>query len=296
MILGEIKYDGMVIRLEMVDENRANELLSNNKGNRNKSNGLSERYARSMIGNRWRFVGDPIRLSRAGRLLDGQHRLEAISRTGKSIPMLLIFGLEESDQLVMDQGAVRRAGQQLQMLGYRQGQLLAAIAALVIARRSGTLLSGDKLMLGNDERIDFVEEHREGMEFARDRVTDARRYRIAIPGSVLGAVAFELYSKAEPTNIEIAMDSLNGAGPLDVWRIGWFFSVLGSGSGLTSGSPIMLLRNWAIRSAAADRRYSQLEHLYYLSRAWNAWRNGEALGKLQRPRNGEITQAHLVLR
>lgn len=294
-VLGTIEHEGLIIQLELVDEDRATELLKGNEGNRNMSNGVVERYVRAMVGDRWKFVGDPVRISVDGRLLDGQHRLEAIQRSGVAQPMLLIFGLDDTAQLVMDQGAVRRAGQQLQMLGYKQGGLLAAIAALAIALETGTLF-GDKLVLSNDERIAYVEEHRDAMAFALDRVTDARKFGLGLTPSVLGAAALQLHGKAEPTNVETEMDSLNGGGPLDVWRVAWFFSVLGSGSGLAQGSPILLLRNWAIRATSERKRFSQLEQLYYLARCWNAWRDGETLGKLQQPRGGEITPDHLVLR
>lgn len=293
-ILGKIDYERLSIQLELVDADRATELLKNNSDNRNLSDAVAARYVRAMVGDRWKFVGDPIRISTSGRLLDGQHRLEAIQRSGVAQPMLLVIGLDDAAQLVMDQGALRRAGQQLQMLGYRQGNLLAAIAALAISQENGTL--GEKTtVLSNDERVDYVDRHAEGLAFAIDRVTDARKFKLPIAPSVLGVAALQLHGKAEPTNIELEMDSLDGSGPLDVWRVAWFFSVLGSGFGLAQGSPILLLRNWALRTFSERKRFSQLEQLYYLTRCWNAWRAGETLGKLQQPRGGEITSDHLVM-
>lgn len=43
----------------------------------------------------WHFRGDPIRISVSGTLIDGQHRLHAVVKSGVAAEMLIIYGLDE---------------------------------------------------------------------------------------------------------------------------------------------------------------------------------------------------------
>lgn len=50
--------------------------------------------ANNMINGTWRFNGDTIRFDANGTLIDGQHRLMAIVKSGKTIPCLFVVGLD----------------------------------------------------------------------------------------------------------------------------------------------------------------------------------------------------------
>lgn len=52
----------------------------------------------------WKLTHQGVAISKSGRLIDGQHRLDAIVRTGATLPMLVTFDVADDAFLVLDQG------------------------------------------------------------------------------------------------------------------------------------------------------------------------------------------------
>lgn len=78
----------------------------------------------------WELNGDSIRFSETGVLLDGQHRLAAIIKSGVSIETLVVTGLPDSVFDVIDVGARRSAGDVLDIRGYKNYNTVAAAAKM----------------------------------------------------------------------------------------------------------------------------------------------------------------------
>lgn len=66
-----------------------------------------EYLANEMIGGRWQMTGEPIVFNGNGTLLDGQHRLAAVVKSGVTVPMLMVTGIRRAALPVMDQGKSR---------------------------------------------------------------------------------------------------------------------------------------------------------------------------------------------
>jgi hypothetical protein len=67
-------------------------------------------YRRDMEAGRWRMTGEPIQFTKSGDLANGKHRLTALSEADiEGIYLLVVRGLENDAQEMMDQGAVRSA-------------------------------------------------------------------------------------------------------------------------------------------------------------------------------------------
>ena len=117
---------------------RAAELLANNGVNRRLRPQLVGSYAEDMAQGLWRATGEAIKVSRTGRLLDGQHRLNAVIEFGKPIEMLVVTGLPDDAQELMDQGAARSAADALAMHGFQYVTLTAGVARwLLLAGEPG---------------------------------------------------------------------------------------------------------------------------------------------------------------
>ncbi len=109
----------------------AAKLLQANTGNRNLSQRRVAAYADEMSAGRWVSDGSPYRVSASGRLLDGQHRLAAIVRSGVTVPAVLITDLPDEAQLTVDTGTPRSFAHFLQVRGYADHvNEAAAISAL----------------------------------------------------------------------------------------------------------------------------------------------------------------------
>lgn len=83
----------MAITAEVLDitPEIAARLLQKNPHNRKITSGGVKKWAESMMAQRWK-VAQPILIDRNGNLLDGQHRLTAVIKTGMTIKMLVIRG------------------------------------------------------------------------------------------------------------------------------------------------------------------------------------------------------------
>lgn len=112
-----------------------------NKDNRQLGDRIVTRYGNDMTAGRWRTTHQAIAVGPDGRMVDGQHRLEAIIRTGVPVEMILaIYRDEKTAELArqcVDTGRARRCGDALEIagvvkrgLGKRVASIVAALAAI----------------------------------------------------------------------------------------------------------------------------------------------------------------------
>ncbi|MDO5501512.1 MAG: hypothetical protein Q4F67_17725, partial [Propionibacteriaceae bacterium] len=131
----------------MVDPATALRWLTRNRKNRTLRQGTVARYRSDMQEGRWTFAADPVRFDTAGNLIDGQHRLTALSELdGITIPMLVVRGLPTDAQDVMDQGVKRTPGDQLALHGVKDANRIAAAVKQFIAWDSGYLFRDNKVI------------------------------------------------------------------------------------------------------------------------------------------------------
>lgn len=132
-----------------------------NVRNRKISENTVRKYVTDMLKDRWRFVPDAITFASDGTLLNGQHRLTAIVRSGKSVWLLVATNVAHDAMLAMDQGLGRRLYD--------------------VAKVSGTDLSrketecAEAMCRGRAVRLDITKQ--EKLDFAR-RYADAIRFSV----------------------------------------------------------------------------------------------------------------------
>lgn len=87
-----------------------------------------EKYARDMLSNRWTETTATIAFTKSGKLADGQNRLYAIVKSGKTVVMNILHGVDESvaSDANQDRGSVRNLSTTVQNLGYKNATTLAA--------------------------------------------------------------------------------------------------------------------------------------------------------------------------
>ena len=137
--LTSMTHEGKTFSIADITPDLAEKMLSYNTQNRSKSDGSVYSYLADMQKDEWRFTGDPIRFHKNGKLLDGQHRLTAISRlnAGEAVRALVVTGLDDEDQMVMDQGRKRTAGDQLGIKGVDSSHLVASAIKWIILYEAG---------------------------------------------------------------------------------------------------------------------------------------------------------------
>lgn len=113
------------LREEIIDPVRAKELLALNTCNRKLKKNYVKQLAEKMTSGEWLFNGDTIRI-KGDRLIDGQHRLHAIVKSGLSQRMLLVDSIDDNAFQTIDVGKRRSPGDTLEALGEKNSRLLAS--------------------------------------------------------------------------------------------------------------------------------------------------------------------------
>lgn len=96
---------------EFISPDVAKAILGNNKKNRTLNREIVDRYARDMRNGFWRLTHQGLLIGKDGGLIDGQHRLHAIAKSGVGQWMLVTRdeSLESALDLPIDDGNKRRA-------------------------------------------------------------------------------------------------------------------------------------------------------------------------------------------
>lgn len=122
--------DGPMYENEMMTPERAVYLLSTSVNNRKISLKTIVKYKEMMERGEWMLNGEPIAISKDGRLLNGQHRLSAIIQHGKAVPMTVAKNVDKDAFRTIDNGKKRSLGNSFSITGQKNNNLLAATVAL----------------------------------------------------------------------------------------------------------------------------------------------------------------------
>jgi hypothetical protein len=104
----------------------AAEMLTYNTDNRPVSSGSVNHYAEQMKAGEWRDTFMPIQFSDKGRLIDGQHRLQAILDSGCAVAAWVAFGADDETFAFIDIGKKRTAGDIFAINGVKNCNVVAA--------------------------------------------------------------------------------------------------------------------------------------------------------------------------
>lgn len=91
----------------------ASKWLTKNEGNRKLRPARAGAWARAILADKWELTHQGIAFSESGRLIDGQHRLEAVRVANKPIVTTVFFDVPERGFTVMDAGLPRQMYERL---------------------------------------------------------------------------------------------------------------------------------------------------------------------------------------
>lgn len=253
------------VSVQDVTPKLAERWLGKNDRNRHIRQRSVDSYARDMENGQWRLTGEAIKFSRTGRLLDGQHRLLAVVQSGRTVQMVVVKGLEDKVQEVIDSGAARTVGDALRMRGEGLYSSLAAAARLALLYEIGSIDSSN-VRLTHSEVLEFV-----------DRNTDLR-------AAVEQAVSYRNHIDVPVSVLSLAVWRLNRVDPDDAFL---FISQLAEKTDLKAGDAILALHNRLTEVRRNSRIMARADYLSLIFRAWNRWRAGEKIANLPiRTRDG----------
>ena len=219
---------------QSVDWVLAKELLSCNRGNRKMCSKHVQLLANAIHNGEWIETGDTIKMSNVGKLLDGQHRLEAIRRSSRAVKVDFAFGIEEEAQTRIDVNKVRQPGQQLHMSGVKHGNVMAAAARIMKTLEKGHM------------RTDPTISKHAIYEFCmRDKVLQQCAAEAVVLRNKLGG-------KSSASGICVGLYLLNTAKVAQQIDVREFIQSVDKGANLQEDSPILHLRNNLVRGSNAS--------------------------------------------
>lgn len=114
-----------------VTPDMALDMLDYNTRNRPVKGGKVALYARQMEAGEWRYTGEPIIFSDAGRVIDGQHRLMACIEADTAIPVDVAFGRPDNAFAFIDVGAPRTAGDIFAINGVKNSSYCSSMTRMI---------------------------------------------------------------------------------------------------------------------------------------------------------------------
>ena len=244
------------VKVESWTPQKAKTILAKGGPNRRVSENTVNRYATAMADGRWSMNGETIKISRAGKLLDGQHRLQAVILSGKKVEILTVRGLMPKTQATVDDGFKRNLAHVLDIAGEKHSTTLSFSLSL-LRRWDNDTLNQVRSRSGRgprrDECVDMLQKYPGIRDYVGHKFTTASKRTIGSAG--LFAVCWYICSQ---NNKDLA---------------DFFFEQLATGVGLGASDPVYLLRERLLTSKLTkDPRHKldTLQKLTLISYAWNA--------------------------
>jgi hypothetical protein len=209
----------------------------------------------------WKLTHQGIAFNCDGTLLDGQHRLAAIVKSGKDIQMLVARGVETENQVAMDDHAKRSAGDALSLL--RSEQIKASKISVI---RASVELSGDKvdsyIRLTRQELNQVFDTFRPAIEFVDAKIHNKQRGISTAP--VKAAIVLAWFYVEDIKRLEKFVDILAG-------------KLLPESNGDRAA---VVLREWLLRNGINPTREARVEGFKKTQRAIVAFCEYKDIGKL----------------
>jgi len=261
-------YSSVSAKVVIITPEKADEILSKNKLNRSISASVVNKYARDMISGRWLLNGQTIKISKDGKLLDGQHRLEASKKAKKGFPAIIVEGLSEETFSSLDIGHRRSVSDILRERGENNTIVLASALRWLWMVRNNVVLAANSSPT-NGELLALLEEC--------PQIRKSLKHVIHI-GKIMGAgIATALHYTFKEKDHDKADE---------------FFSRLIDGVHLSESSPIYHLRERLIRTRSSHRvRLAEAERVALAIKSWNAFREDRSIQLLAWRNRGATREA-----
>lgn len=263
---------------EITPEIAAEMLRKNVANNRSLMATTVAKYANLMSKGQWDTqTGDTIKISKDGFVIDGQHRLHAVVKSGITIHSFIAYGLDVESFRNIDVGQSRKLSDALHFAEIPTSKVVASAIQLYWNLKSGVYMgvmrSPETPQRGTGGSMSYVSKGATSLRLSALDIekiyfeNEAKWYR---------------YINTYLKKCRVIDTSSNIAGmwaylaDINEQDAKEFISRLIEGDGLEFGSPILALRNrlLAAKSTKAGFLSSAERRAVYVS-AWNAFRKGK---------------------
>jgi hypothetical protein len=255
----------MNVEKKLITPSIAIEMLKNNDGNRRMKMPSVYRYSQEMKNGKWKEdTGELIKISKTGKVLDGQHRLKAVILSGVSIYFHVAYGLSDEIFDVLDTGSLRNAADSFFISGIKNSNALPSMISL-----NDLLLKGAKDWFGQKNKklsnSELLDKYNVNPIFwdnvSRKSINWYNSFSKILAPSIIGG----MYSAF------IYKDSV---------QANFFMTQLCEGINVTNNT-INILRNVLIKDKISSKKMPMDMKLALIIKCWNLYRTNKTVKLLR---------------
>lgn len=247
-------------KLEVITPEIAKQLLETNTSNRSVNARNLDAIIADMSKGVFKQTGESIKIAENGILLDGQHRLHAIIKTGKTLSMWVVRGLDNDAFKYIDTGRSRKASDVLAIEGVYRATKMATMSKFIINFQKSRYVAVAEHSLQFGSRISnadisaFVAKNKNDLEDSYHY--GHNKYNKIISGTTLASFHY-IFNKIDSKDADD------------------FCHKISEGADLKTSSPIHLLRQRLIFDIRSTKKMRNLEKLALVCKAWNLYRTNK---------------------
>lgn len=265
------------VDIELITPEIADRLLANNFNNRKIKQKKVQIYTNQILAKKWQLNGDSIKICKDGSLLDGQHRLAAISNCQVSVPTVVVRNLSRDVFSTIDIGSVRTAKDYLFIEGYKYPDALAGSARIiemfnVTKEMQKSFFKHNRGSVTLDRIIELVEENPDLYEAVQTCSINYSTATKLIGKSIAPALLYMFQKKDKNLAIQL-------------------FECLNTGAGMEKESVILTCREKMMeerRMSFSLRGGDEIYRMSLLIRTWNLLRDGFWDSRLVQHKDGAV--------
>lgn len=249
-----LKNDEVYFSYELITPEIAKNLLEKNTSNREIRPSDIKRYTADMNSNKWKEnTAEPIKISKSGIILDGQHRLTSIIKSGRSIYFHVAYNLPDEIFDVIDSGAKRSPGDVLHIAGILNGKEKASVVRFYIVLKHGTTNKHFKGNITTSQGI--FDEYKKRQMFWENVYQYSNQWRKAFNNILKNSEIGGLYAYLYDYNADKAFE---------------FFDELCRDEH-TKNEMVIKLKNKLRDDAVANKKFPNSVRYHFIIKTWNLY-------------------------
>lgn len=260
------------IKQVIITPGQAEELLKMNISNRTVRKKKVEELTEAMRRGEWELSNDAIVVSEGNILLNGQHRLMAVVKSGTPCPFILFTGAKDSAFDIMDTPALRRISDVITRKGGKNGNKMEATITRYI-NLHGDMLNGWQTMrrfnaqtvATRREVIDFYDKH--------EKLVDKWVKKV----SSIVQRGMRLASEAQLASLAICLD--RDLCHEDAKIVGYLEALLIDGE--TQNKTVLAVRRKLLQHKLKKENIDRHDILRYIIRGWNDYLMGREVSYIK---------------
>ncbi len=211
-------------------------------------------------------TGETIKFSKTGKLIDGQHRLLAIVKSGKSFKFTIAEDLEDTVFHVLDTGKTRNTGDVLSIQGFKYANILAGAVKFILSIEQNISTKLGQKKYPNELIIKYIDKNPDMEDICSIAQTNIySNFRVLSPSTIAGLYKLML-SKGHSDEV-----------------VSNFFEKYSTGLGIGPTSPIYLLRSRFIEDSINKSKLKTIDKIALLIYTFNLYIKGRVVGTLKIP-------------